>query len=277
MFTLPVLALTLAAAPLPTWHTDYNQAVRQAIKEKKDLVIYFHKESAHLDAVLGEPAVRQRLQGFVCLKVPTSYQVGGRRLLDYGALEAMMGQPGLVVASYHDASLPSYEQVISAHPLVASHYAWVPDYGAEQVSIILDLPPSATLTQRSMLYALRVHPERPQSVFAQLHPSFVGHAHRHSARQAEQQRQHHADILATASTLETEVGHGFSSTSEVVAESWGIVVGGENVLEGAFSCVDAWRHSPGHWDAVSRPHHFFAYDIARGANGTWYATGVFAD
>ncbi|MBV9124751.1 MAG: hypothetical protein JO112_15455, partial [Planctomycetes bacterium] len=195
MFTLPVLALVLAATPLPTWHTDYNRAVRQAIQEKKDLVIYFHNETTHLDAVLAEPAVRQRLQSFVCLKVPTSYQVGGRRLLDYGALETMMGQPGLVVASYHDAGLPSYEQVISAHPLVASHYDWVPGYRAEQVNILLDLPPSATLTQRSMLYALRVHPERPQSVFAQWHPAFIRHAHRHSVRQAEEQRQHHAEIL----------------------------------------------------------------------------------
>ncbi len=29
--------------------------------------------------------------------------------------------------------------------------------------------------------------------------------------------------------------------------------------------------------AVSRPHRYFGYDLCRGANGTWYATGIFAD
>jgi hypothetical protein len=77
--------------------------------------------------------------------------------------------------------------------------------------------------------------------------------------------------------LQRAAGIAMGSASEVVAESWGLVVGGENVLEAAFSCVDAWRQSSGHWGAVSRPQRYFGYDIARGGNGTWYATGIFAN
>ena len=51
--------------------------------------------------------------------------------------------------------------------------------------------------------------------------------------------------------------------SEVVAESWGRFVGGENVMEGSFACIDAWRHSPGHWGAVAGRHSYFGYDICQ--------------
>ncbi len=274
MFSLPILALVFAAAT-PSWHTDYDRATRQAIEEKKDLVIYF-REDDRLDEVLGDSEVSEKLKQFVCLKLPASYQYQGQRLLDHPALREMMGRPGLVVVSYHDEDLPFYQEVVSVHPLVSSRYHWVPRYGVDEVSAILDLPPEASLTQRSMIYAIRVHPERPRSVYARLHQAFLNHAERHSQRQARMQNQHHADIIAAARVFESEVGR-MLAPSEVVAESWGTFVGGENVLEAAFSCVDAWRHSSGHWGAVSRNHSYFGYDIARGANGTWYATGIFAD
>jgi hypothetical protein len=276
MFTTALLTVVLTAAA-PSWHADYGQAWTRAVQAKKDLVIYFRDETGRLDDVLADPGVKNLLNQYVCLQVPASYKLEGKRLLDHPALDEMMGKPGLVVVSYHDKELPSNQEVISAHPLVSSHYGWVPDYGVEEVKTILDLPSTATLSQRSMIYAIRVHPERPRSVYCSCHPAFLGHAKRHSTRQADACHQHHADIIASSSHLAGEVGEALGGASEVVAESWGKVVGGENVLEAAFSCVDAWRHSSGHWGAVSRSHRYFGYDIARGGNGTWYATGIFAD
>ena len=275
MFALSFLAVFMAAEE-PTWHTDYADAVRQAKAQKKDLLIHFQGDD-RLAAVFDQPAIQQRLGNYVCLRLPAAYEYDGRRLLDYPALQEMMGQPGLTIISYRDPDLPSHGEAISIHPLVGSRYSWVPGYGANEVAAILDLPPTATLTQRSMIYAIRIHPERPQSVYCQCHTAFLRHAQQHSYRQASLLRQHHADIIGTSNRLQAEAGIGFGGASEVVAESWGRVVGGENVLEACFSCVDAWRHSPGHWDAVCRPHRFFGYDIARGANGTWYATGIFGD
>src|SRR5262249_22163503 len=275
MFPLLLVALTVTAGQ-PTWHTDYDQATWRAQREKKDLVIYF-RERGELDAAFGDPDVRERLSRYVCLRLPVSYHYKGDRLLDHPALVDMLGRPGLVVVSYHDKELPFNAEVISAHPYVGSRYRWVPGYGAEEIKTILDLPPTATLTQRSMIYAVRVHPERPRSIFARLHPAFFRHAERHSQRQAQMRNQHHADIIAASGQLRYEVGEAMGGASEVVAESWGSFVGRENVLEAAFSCVDAWRHSSGHWSAVSRDHRYCGYDIARAANGTWYATGIFAD
>jgi len=276
MFALASLTLILTTVQ-PSWQSDYGRACAQAAGQKKDLVIHFRDEAGRLDAALGDPTVKKKLGGYVCLRVPESYTLEGQRLLDHPALREMIGQPGLVVISYHDPDLPYYRAAISVHPLVSSHYAWVPDYGIEQIQTILDLPATATLSQRSMIYAIRVHPERPRSVHSACHSAFLEHARRHSTRQADTRRQHHADLLATSSRLQSELGEPLGGASEVVAESWGRVVGGENVLEAAFSCVDAWRHSPGHWSAVSRAHRYFGYDIARSDDDKWYATGIFAD
>jgi hypothetical protein len=275
MLSLSALALAFASIT-PVWHEDYDRAYQRAIKEKKDLLIHFRADD-RLDEVLADPSVREGLPNFVCLRLPASFAYQGKRLLDHEALAEMNGQPGLAVVSLHDGDLPTHEAVISVHPLQGSRYQWVPSYGPREVRYILDLPPKATLTQRSMMYALRVHPERPRSVFGQADPAFLGHAARHSARQAALRHQHHADLVGAMNRLGGEMGIGLGNGSEVVAESWGLVVGGENVLEAAFSCIDAWRHSPGHWGAVAGAHRYFGYDLARGTNGTWYATGIFAD
>lgn len=277
MLNCYVLALLLTAAePAPPWHNDYASATDAAMKEKKDLLIYF-RDQGELDDVLNDAEIRKKLQDFVCLRVPVAYKFEDKRLLDYPVLSDMQGSAGLVVVSYHNKKLPTYACPVSMHPLVGSRYRWVPDYGVEQVKIILDLPAHASLSQRSMIYAVRVHPEVPQSVFCTCHPAFLEHAQSHSQRQAGMLRQHHANLGAVMSGLNGRVEMGFGGASEVVAESWGRFVGGENVLEAAFSCIDAWRHSPGHWRAVAGRHTYFGYDIAQGANGKWYATGIFGN
>jgi hypothetical protein len=58
---------------------------------------------------------------------------------------------------------------------------------------------------------------------------------------------------------------------EVCAESWP----GENLVEAAIECVRCWRFSEGHWSAVRAEHSVWGYDMKRGTNGIWYATGIF--
>jgi hypothetical protein len=275
MFSLPLLALFVGTVE-PTWHDSFAEARAIALKSKRDLVIYFRPDN-RLDNALKHPSLKPLLAQHVCVKVRPDHEYQGKRYLDHPALTEMMGRPGLAVISFHNEKLRNFRTVISAHPFVASRYHWAPQYGAKQLGIILGLPRTASLSQRSMIYALRVHPDRPQSVYSGMNSSLSDHAETHSARQAAAQHQHHADILAVSRRLEREAGTDSAGASEVVAESWGKFVGGENVLEAAFSCVDAWRQSPGHWGAISRRHRYFAFDIAQGGNGTWYATGIFGD
>jgi len=59
----------------------------------------------------------------------------------------------------------------------------------------------------------------------------------------------------------------------VCAESWP----GQGLLRAALECVRCWRLSPGHWRAVSSRSDAYGYDIKRGSNGVWYATGIFVN
>ncbi|HEV3003504.1 MAG TPA: hypothetical protein VGX78_03545, partial [Pirellulales bacterium] len=60
---------------------------------------------------------------------------------------------------------------------------------------------------------------------------------------------------------------------EVVAESWPH----EELVDAAVDCVDSWRQSSGHWSAVRAHQPRFGYDMQRGGNGIWYATGLFGN
>src|SRR5439155_20627207 len=122
-------------------------------KEKKDLVILF-QEKSEFDDVFRDPELHKRLEDFVLLRLPTSFEYRGKKLLDYSPLEDMMGKPGFAVISYHNDKLSTHGEPISVHPLVGSRYRWAPSYGVEQVKIILGLPDTATLSQRSMIYAV---------------------------------------------------------------------------------------------------------------------------
>ena len=63
-----------------------------------------------------------------------------------------------------------------------------------------------------------------------------------------------------------------SAPVEVVAESWP----NQNLIDSCVDCVHSWRQSPGHWSAVQARQASYGYDIRRGGNGIWYATGIFA-
>ncbi|MCS7016078.1 MAG: hypothetical protein NZM42_08190, partial [Gemmatales bacterium] len=234
IYMVSILAAWTVTAPV--YHGDYEQAVHQAITLKRDLVIYFRADGK-TDRLLEDPRVWCRLQRYVLLCLPVEYRYQGQRLLDYGAFRHMQGQAGLAVVNCHDPASPHFLQVISAHPFVKSRYRWVPDYGPEQICLILDLPNWLSLTQRSMLYAVCVHPDQPQSVTGEAHPALMAHCAEHSARQAQLQWQHHADLITASSRIQEQGRITFGQASEVVAESWGRFFGEETVLEAAFSCV----------------------------------------
>jgi hypothetical protein len=273
VLTLPLLALTLAAGePAVEWHSDFLKASLLAKAEHKDLVVHFRADDS-LDRALDDPEVRKRLAKLVCVRLPMDYVYKGERMIDRYGFADMLGRPGVCVVSRHSEVLPTHDTVISAHPQVGSHYRWAPGLGSRELCIILDLPATATLSQRAMIYAVSVHPEQPRSVWGAAHPSFLAHASRHSARQASLRNQHHANLVAAMQQLGGEAGEFLHGGSEIVAESWG----GEGLLEACYACVDAWRHSSAHWGSLSRQRRYFGYDIAQGANGVWYATGIFCD
>jgi hypothetical protein len=117
-----------------------------------------------------------------------------------------------------------------------------------------------------MILAVRLHPENPRSTEGFCDPGLCGEAESHSAHQARIRRQGHHGWETRSQRLG-------GAAAEVCAESWE----NQDLLDSCVDCVASWRQSPGHWRGVSGSHSAYGYDIRRGSNGIWYATGIFRE
>ncbi|MGQ9769543.1 MAG: hypothetical protein ACUVQG_03220 [Thermogutta sp.] len=271
-----VLATHLSPQETSIWLTDYEKAVARAKSEKKMLLVYLRPEQPDSQVsqferrTLLDPQVMNGLLQYVCVRVPESYAVeenGSKvKLLDHPSLTEMAHCPGLFIVDYASTEAEYYGQVVSVFPFLDGR-----PYSVEQMDIILTLPPGS-LTQRTMVYAVRVHPERPKSILGRPDPFLFKEAEKHSAYQARiRLLGHHfweTRFHRIIETLQNE-----STASEVCAESWP----GQGLLQAALECVRCWRLSPGHWRSVSSNQDAYGYDIKKGSDGIWYATGIFAN
>jgi hypothetical protein len=136
------------------------------------------------------------------------------------------------------------------------------------MAVILELPPG-TLTQRTLIFAVRTHPDKPESAEGNPLPYLYEEAQSHSQHQADIRLQGHHQWETRFHRIAARLDG--LLPKEVCAESWP----GENIVEAAIDCVHCWRLSDGHWNAVRSAHLAFGYDMKRGSNGIWYATGIF--
>lgn len=258
------------------WHTDYAAAVEAAKEQGKLLFVFFHQPEnnaarrAFESRTLASPEIIRQLHDFQCAMLPmdASIIISGKpvRLLDHPAFSEMQHRQGVSILDFANPGTKHYGCVVNTFPFDEGRY-----YSARALKTILNLPPG-TLTQRTMVYAVRMHPERPASTRGKLDPVLLSEAQSHSHHQARIHVQgHHGWGHRFQRILSRLFGRG-SDPVEVVAESWP----GQGLVEAAVDCVDSWRQSPGHWQAVKSNRGAYAYDIKRGNNGIWYATGIFA-
>ena len=256
------------------WHTSYGQAVEEARREGKMLLICFHPPGEGQTSEpfarepLSDPRVAERLEGFVRARLPVDTRIwaeeGRIALLEHVAFAEMLGLPGMAILDFAHPEAPYYGHVVSTFPLSEGR-----PYTARQLAVILDLPPG-TRTQRTLIYAVRIHPDGPASTKGALDPYLAEEARQHSEHQARIRRQGHHNWERRFHRINAKLPKGLLAC-EVCAESWP----GENLLEAAIECVRCWRLSSGHWEAVRSEHRLYGYDMKRGSNGVWYATGIF--
>lgn len=190
-------------------------------------------------------------------------QEAGPLVADPSLVEMRRG-PGVFVVDHTGGPLTG--RVVSILPRNAGkYYRFSPSHIDELASL-----PSGTLTQRSLILAVRIHPENPQSISGFCNPMLCNEAAAHSAHQARIRTQGHHNWGQRSQRIVGNAG-GAGSASEVCAESWE----NQDLLDSCVDCVASWRQSPGHWNAVRSPHSAYGYDIRRGSNGIWYATGIF--
>lgn len=268
-----------AFRPIPpslTWLADYAAATRTAKEEKRMLLVYLvpegEKQAAlrdQFEKTLADPAVSELLKPYVLARLPQSaiMKEDDREvaLLDHPSLQEMEHQPGLFIVDYQTEGEEYFGTVVSVFPFLNGR-----PYTADQMKVILTLP-KGTLTQRTMVYAVSTHPEHPASVRGTPDPYLFGEAESHSRYQARIRLQGHHFWETRFHRILGHIPPG-TLASEVCAESWP----GQGLLEAAIECVRSWRLSSGHWRAVSSPQRAYGYDIKRGSNGVWYATGIFA-
>ncbi len=262
-----------SAAPLP-WHTDYADAYAAAKAQGKMLFAFFYKENDPTcwrfeSRTLADAEIMRRLEQLIVVRLPldAEIRVDGKpmRLLDHPAFQDMDRHEGFALIDLMHQSAPYYGHVVSAFPFPSGKF-----HTKRALKTVLDLPPG-TITQRTMIYAVRTHPERPASAWGEFHPVLAEEAAQHSRHQAQIQLQGHHNWETRFHRINSRMPDGGPAV-EVVAESWP----GENLVEACVDCVNSWRQSPGHWGAVRARHRFFGYDIKRGGNGIWYATGIFS-
>ena len=258
------------------WYTDYFEAYREAQEEHKLLFLFFrdNKQSrvadAYVSKVLSHPELHDALDECVRVILPVSVEVPGTddslptKLLDHEAFEHMEHRQGIAVMDLIDDETGQYGKLISAHPFTPGRH-----YTMHATQTVLGLP-RASVTQRALIYAVRIHPEHPKSTECDVDLHLLSETHKHSRVMARIEQVGHHNWGRRFHELNSHFEH--LIVSEVAAVSWG----GESLIDGAKDCVAAWRQSSGHWAGVSGEHVFYGYDLVLGASGKWYATGLFA-
>ena len=270
------------------WYTDYAEACRSARLSEQLLLIVFHDPrypdnyQEYLGSLDANAKFAKASESFVLCKLPTDFEVvlppthtGTQnsaadeaphpriKLLSHPAFGEMKNRPGIVVIDYAHTKSKQYGQVVNLYPFKSRFL------GAEQLVTMMSLP-EGSLTQRTMVFAVLSHPERPASVQGKFARELAEESEHHSRHQANIGVQGHHQWESRFHRINARLGRGLVA-QEVVAESWP----GQDMVEAAEECVHSWRQSSGHWSAVRSRHPVFAFDMKRGGNGIWYATGLF--
>lgn len=257
-----------------TWHTSYAKAMEVAKRDAKMMLVHFHKPGdaepceQFAGETLSDADIVDKLKDFVTVRLPldATILVGGEELtlLEHSSFKEMSGTPGVAILDFVHKDADHYGHVVSVFPFIDGR-----PYTPDEMAVALDLP-SGTQTQRALIWAVRTHPDRPASTDGQLDPYLLDEATRHSSHQARIRRQGHHNWHCRFREITAKLPDGLVA-SEVCAESWA----GESLPEAAVECVRCWRLSSGHWSAVRAAHALYGYDMKRGSNRIWYATGIF--
>ncbi len=276
-----ILLATLSAGgdvhgQIPKWHSDYYEAMELADTEHRMLLVEFHKDGqAETDDPIvklfsSDPVLRKRASDLVLVRIPISTRAIVEdqeiQLVRHSAFSELNGELGIAIIDLTDPKSTLYGDVVSIYP-----FSLPGALTAEHLTTLVNLP-KGTLTQRTLIYVVRTHTEKPQSADGTRSELLTDEATSHSRYQAAVQLQGHQQWESRFHRITARLPGGLMA-QEVCAESWP----GEGLIRAAFGCVYCWRQSPGHWNAVRSKHRFFGFDIQRDSRGKWYATGIFSN
>lgn len=284
----PSAAAAKTEQPKPiVWLDSYKEAMKQAEAEHKLMLIHFFRPEdqkraeastaadsiANIEKSLEQDGVREKLDRYVLAKLPVESYVNVKgeqiRLLSHKAFAELRNGPGIAVIDFAHPEADYNGYVVSVLPFAPGKYY---RFRPEHLETLVNLP-EGTLTQRSMILAVRIHPEHPASTTGQEDPILLSEASSQSNYQAQIRLQGHHNWESRFQRIMGKLfRRGTPGTPvEVVAESWP----SQDLMDSCVDCVDSWHHSEGHWNAVKAQQASYGYDIQLSDNGVWYATGIF--
>lgn len=256
------------------WYSDYSGAMKHAKRAKKMMLVYFTgprstSEKQFEQLISSDEQLWRDMGKFVLAKVSldTNVVIDGQQqlLVEHPVFHELRKNPGIAIIDLRDSKSEHYHKVVTVFPFTKGY-----QINQERLSVLLNLP-TGSLTQRTLVYAVRTHPDAPKSANGRFDPILVTATKKHSSHQARIHLQGHHNWNSRFHQINAKLSNGMTA-QEVCAESWP----GQTLIEAAEECVDSWRHSSGHWSAVRSNQTLFGYDMKRGRNGVWYATGIFA-
>jgi hypothetical protein len=259
------------------WHTNYSAAYREAREARKMLLVFFrdddHPRIADLyeHDILAHADAHDALAKVARVAVPLSTmcptcdpEETSRRMLTHDSFKYMYGRQGIAMIDLTNPDSELHGQVISAHPFTPGRY-----YTVHGTKTVLGLP-LATVTQRALIYAVRIHPASPVSTTeGKCHGYMCKMARESSKLMAQYGSVGHHDWGNRQGSIAAETGR---SAMEVAA-----MAGNIGLIDAAIQVVDQWYGSPSHWGIMSAPAAIFGYDLVRDSAGNWWGTGVFAN
>jgi hypothetical protein len=258
------------------WHTSYSAAFKQATAEKKQLFLFFRDEKnprladLYEKEVLGSQDLAEPLAEVVRVVLPLDAKRPFRipenpdqTLMSHSSFQYMYDRQGIAVIDLTDSDSELHGHVVSAHPFSSGKH-----YTVRSTKIVLGLP-AGTVTQRALIYAVRLHPAAPSStVDGKCHDYLCKQARSSSKLMAAYESVGHHDWGTRYGAIASNTG---KSAQEVAAMG-----GNVPLVDAAVIVVDQWYGSPAHWSIMSAPASIFGYDLVRAPSGNWYGTGIFA-
>jgi len=259
------------------WHTDYAEAYRQAREERKMLLLHFRNESRPRIAdcyerdVLTSAELRDPLSKVVRVALPLDAvrpfrvpEVADLKMLEHSSFKYMYGRQGIAMIDLTDPDSELHGHVVSAHPFTPGMH-----YTVRGTKLVLNLP-KGTVTQRALIYAVRLHPAAPVS-------TTDGTCHSYLCKQA---RNSSSLMMTYGSVGHHDWGTRYNEIAATTGKSAmevAAMAGNTGLIEAAIQVVDQWYGSPAHWQIMNSPASIFGYDLVHDSAGNWWGTGLFAN
>jgi len=265
------------------WESEFETAKQNAQTYKRLLFVIMENEgdtafkNTFLNTTLRDASLQSRLLNITLLRLKgeTLVRIENKdaMLRDHFAKSFSEGGDTLLIFNFAtEASNLHYGKIISALPLKL--FPKFPQYDLNRIDVltkILDLP-IASVPERSLILAVRLHPEGAYSTDGYLSPYLTEEAIGTTKLQVDRDFQGHPDWDSRFQRIIAKQGSGYQAPYENAAESWPHNI---SFVSAALECVDSWKHSDGHWAATLWAWTDYAYHMRLNENGVWYCTGIY--